>query len=425
MFFLQNTGGTGSSRPVRILRFGEDMGKDLEYTDAASPLANTYSRFPVTLVKGLGARLWDDRGREYVDFAAGIAVCSLGHCHPGVTRAMAEQAATLVHVSNLYWTRPQWELATRLVELSFADKVFFCNSGAESVEAAIKLARRYAHTRKGPDCYEIICLEGSFHGRTVTTVSATGQPAFRFGFEPLTPGFVHVPPGNVQALRLAAGRRTAAVLIEPIQGEGGVRPVSDEFLLAAREICDGLDALLVFDEVQVGMGRTGSLFAYEQTPVVPDVMCLAKALGNGLPIGAMLAREDVMSHLPPGSHASTFGGNPVACAASKVVVDTISSPGFLEEVARKGEFLFGLLDGLAGRYPGIVKEVRGRGLIQAVELREPRPGLALELLDRGFLVLLSRDRILRMVPPLVIGEDEIRALAGALDEIFRRWDIMP
>jgi len=381
----------------------------------SSSVANTYSRFPVTLVRGKGCRVWDDKGKEYLDFAAGIAVCSLGHCHPAITEAIASQARTLVHVSNLYWTLPQLEAAHLLTENSFADRVFFCNSGAESVDGALKLARRHGHENHGPDCYEVICLKGSFHGRTLATIAATGQPVFQHGFEPMPSGFMHVTPNSITALKLAAGRRTAAILIEPIQGEGGVRPISDEFLLAAREICDRLGALLMFDEVQVGMGRTGTLFAYEQTPVVPDVICLAKALGNGFPIGAMLAKEDVMSHLPPGSHASTFGGNPVACAAAKVVIETLTSPGFLDRVKEMGIYLKKGLKSLAGKHPKTILEVRGRGLIQAIEFREPVPELASKLLEEGFLVLLGQKKILRLVPPLIVTKAEIDAMLDALE----------
>ena len=380
-----------------------------------SSVANTYSRFPVTLVRGKGCKVWDDKGKEYLDFAAGIAVCSLGHCHPAVTEAIARQAGTLVHVSNLYWTMPQLEVARLLTKNSFADRVFFCNSGAEAIEGALKLARRHGHQNRGPDCYEVICLEGSFHGRTLATIAATGQPVFQQGFEPMPSGFTHVPPDSITALKLAAGPRTAAVLIEPIQGEGGVRPVSDEFLLAAREICDHLGALLMFDEVQVGMGRTGTLFAYEQTPVIPDVICLAKALGNGFPIGAMLAKEEVMSHLPPGSHASTFGGNPVACAAAKVVIETLTSPGFLDRVKETGTYLKTGLESLAGKYSEKILEVRGRGLIQAIEFRKPVPELANKLMDEGFLVLLSQEKILRLVPPLIVTKAEIDAMLNAIE----------
>lgn len=380
-----------------------------------SSIANTYSRFPVTLVRGKGCKVWDDKGKEYLDFAAGIAVCSLGHCHPAVTEAITRQAGILVHVSNLYWTIPQLEVAHLLTENSFADRVFFCNSGAESIEGALKLARRHGHQNRGPDCYEVICLEGSFHGRTLATIAATGQPVFQQGFEPMPSGFVHVPPNSITALKLASGPRTAAVLIEPIQGEGGVRPVSNEFLLAAREICDRLGALLIFDEVQVGMGRTGTLFAYEQTPVVPDVICLAKALGNGFPVGAMLAKEEVMSHLPPGSHASTFGGNPVACAAAKVVIETLTSPGFLDSVKETGTHMKIGLESLADKHSEKILEVRGRGLIHAIEFREPVPDLANKLMEDGFLVLLSQGKIIRLVPPLIITKAEINVMIDAIE----------
>jgi acetylornithine/N-succinyldiaminopimelate aminotransferase len=390
--------------------------KSSGHTMSEGSIANTYKRFPVTLVRGQGCRVWDDNGAAYIDFAAGVAVCSLGHCHPEVTRAIQTQAATLVHVSNLYWTKPQMEVARLLTAQSFADRAFFCNSGAEAVEAALKLARRHGHDRHGPDCYEVISLEGSFHGRTLATVAATGQTQYRQGFEPMPQGFLHVPPNNVEALRLAVGPATAAILVEPIQGEGGVRPLTDEFLQNARELCDQHNALLIFDEVQVGLGRTGTLFAYEQTPVIPDVLCLAKALGNGLPIGAMLAKEDVMTHLPPGSHASTFGGNPVACAAASVVLETLAAPDFLERVRSVGAYLQKELASLARRHEAEILEVRGRGLIQAVEFRAPVPDLALRLLERGFLTLLSQERIRRLVPPLVIEEAEIDALVQALGE---------
>jgi predicted acetylornithine/succinylornithine family transaminase len=377
-------------------------------------IANTYNRFPITLVKGRGCRVWDDAGREYLDFAAGIAVSSLGHCHPRVVEAAKAQLETLIHVSNLYWTRPQMELALSLTRNSFADRVFFCNSGAESVEAAIKLARRRGHDLHGSDCYEVICLEGSFHGRTLATIAATGQPVYQRGFEPLPNGFLHVPPDNIEALRLAAGPRTAAILIEPIQGEAGVIPVADEFLKEARVLCDERQALLMFDEVQVGLGRTGTLFAYEQTGVTPDVLCLAKALGGGLPIGAMLAKEDVMAHLPPGSHASTFGGNPVSCAAAKAVLDVMTEAGFLEGVRKTGAYLMEGLKGLKDAYPDKIMEVRGRGLIQAVEFVRPVPDLALKLLEDGFLTILSHGRVLRLVPPLTVGTAEADALLIAL-----------
>ncbi len=382
-------------------------------------IANTYTRFPVTFVAGSGCRLFDENGKEYLDFAAGIAVCSLGHCHPAVTEAAIRQIVELVHVSNLYWTRPQMEVAELLTSKSFADQVFFCNSGAEAMEAAIKLARRHGHDRHGPDCFEVVSLIGSFHGRTLGALAATGQPVYHAGFEPMPAGFLHVPANDVQALEGAISRRTAAVLLEPIQGEGGVRPLDDAFLLAARRICDERGILLVFDEVQAGIGRTGTLFAYEQTPVVPDVMCIAKALGNGLPIGAMLARRDIMSHLPPGSHASTFGGNPVSCAAARVVLEIVSSGDFLAKVRETGAYLRSRLDEVAGRFPELVSEVRGRGLIQAMELKAPRPDLANRLLERGVLALLGHGKVLRLVPPLIITKEEIDVLITRLMHVLK------
>lgn len=381
-------------------------------------IANTYRRFPITLVRGAGTRVWDDTGREYLDFVSGIAVCSLGHCTPQVIKAAQAQLERLVHVSNLYWSQPQMELAALLCQHSFADRVFFCNSGTEAIESAIKLARRRGHDLHGPNCYEIICIEGSFHGRTLAALSATGQPVYHRGFEPMMPGFKHVPLNNSHALKRAVTRRTCAILLEPIQGEGGVRIATDEFLQTARDLCDRHDLLLIFDEVQVGMGRTGSLFAYEQTPVTPDVMCLAKAMGNGLPIGAMLAKETTMAHLTPGSHASTFGGNPVSCAASVEVVKTLLSNDFLKDVQKKGDYLQQGLMEVAAQHSDKVKEVRGRGLIQAMEFQSPMPDLALKLLERGILAILSHDTVLRLIPPLVITKDDIDLMLKTLQEIL-------
>ncbi len=370
-------------------------------------VAETYSRFDINIVRGQGARLWDDKGRQYIDFTSGIAVCSLGHCNPKVVEAVREQAGQLFHISNLYWTEPQLKVASTLVEHSCTDRVFFCNSGAEAVEAAIKLARRHGHATRGPDCYEIITLEGSFHGRTLATITATGQPVYQRGFEPLPPGFTHVPLNDTRALELAANRRrTAAILVEPIQGEGGVRPLSDAFLEATRAVADDLGAVLIFDEIQVGMGRTGTLFAYEQTPVEPDVICLAKALANGMPIGAMLAKEEIMKHLGPGSHASTFGGNPVACAAAGAVLDQFLQTDILQQVKQKGEYLKKRLVELTQDWRE-VREVRGRGLIQAIEFHSPKPDLASWLLEKGFLSIVSHGLILRLLPPFIIGREEI------------------
>ena len=289
---------------------------------------NTYGRYPAVMVEGKGCLLKDADGREYLDCLAGIAVCSLGHCHPAITEAICRQASTLVHVSNLYHTMPQTELAELLTSHSFADRVFLCNSGAEANEAAIKLARKASPAGK----YEIISLAGSFHGRTLATVAATGQEKFHKGFEPLPQGFRHAPFGDLKALEAMIGPETCAILCEPLQGEGGVRPLAKEYLAGIRQLCDRHNLLLIFDEIQVGMGRSGTLFAYEQCGVTPDILTLAKALGNGLPIGAMLATESVAKAFEPGSHASTFGGNPVVCAAAVATVRIMLADGFLAEV---------------------------------------------------------------------------------------------
>ncbi|HET98717.1 MAG TPA: acetylornithine transaminase [Desulfurivibrio alkaliphilus] len=382
-------------------------------------LMQTYGRLPVTMVRGAGCKLYDAEGREYLDFVAGIAVCNLGHCHPQVTAAVREQVEKLVHVSNLYHTQPQIELAELLVNNSFADRVFFCNSGAEANEAAIKLARKASPEGK----YEIISLAGSFHGRTLATVAATGQAKFHQGFEPLPSGFVHAPFGDIEALRGLIGPATCAVLCEPLQGEGGVRPLSPTYLRAIRELCDQHGLLLLFDEVQVGMGRTGTLLAHEQLGVTPDIMTLAKGLGNGLPIGAMLAGERVAAAFTPGSHASTFGGNPVACAAALATLRVLLAPGFLAAVAAKGEYLATRLQELARQYPQRAVEVRGMGLIQGLVLSEGirEQGLAMvrRLFAQGLLLNFAGNTALRFIPPLVVSHEEIDRAVAMVAAVLR------
>jgi len=379
-------------------------------------IANTYKRFPLTLVKGEGCYLWDSDGNKYLDMVSGIAVCSLGHCNPKVTQAIRDQADKLVHISNLYWNQPQIELAELLTKNSFADKVFFCNSGTEAVEAAIKLARKYGHGTKGENCHEIIALDGSFHGRTMGALSATGQHIYQKGFEPLLPGFTHVPINDINALKLAINKNTAAIILEPIQGEGGVKPLNNEYLQDIRKISDENNIILIFDEIQVGIGRTGTFFAYEQTPVMPDVLCLAKALGNGLPIGAMLAKDNIMEHFTPGTHASTFGGNPLCCAVSKVVFETISNPEFLLEVQNKGALLMTNLQEISKNFD-IIKEIRGKGLIIGIEFHSPQPKLTDYFIKNGILTILSHEKILRLIPPLIINNDQINIFLA----IFRNY----
>jgi acetylornithine aminotransferase/acetylornithine/N-succinyldiaminopimelate aminotransferase len=378
----------------------------------------TYGRFPAVMVEGRGCRLKDADGKEYLDFLSGIAVCSLGHCYPPITEAICRQAATLLHVSNLYYTMPQTELAELLVANSFADRVFFCNSGAEANEAAIKLARKASPAGR----YEIISLEGSFHGRTLATVAATGQKKFHEGFEPLPEGFRHAPFGDLAALEAMITPATCAILCEPLQGEGGVRPLAREYLQGIRALCDRHGLLLLFDEVQVGMGRTGSLFAYEQFGIVPDILTLAKALGNGLPIGAMLAAEKVAAAFTPGTHASTFGGNPVACAAAVVAVRTMLAEGFLAGVTAKGQYLAARLDELAQRYPRLAVRSRGLGLIQGLLLtdqgKELGPRIVQGLFRQGLLANFAGNIALRFLPPLIVTEAEIDEAMAILTALF-------
>ncbi|WP_456434170.1 aspartate aminotransferase family protein [Thermosulfuriphilus sp.] len=383
-------------------------------------VARTYQRFPVAFVRGKGTRLWDEEGREYLDFISGIAVCVLGHCPDQVVRAIKEQADRLLHTSNLYWTGPQTEVAQILCEHSFADGVFFANSGAEAVEAAFKCARRYSYKKYGPDRYEVIALWGSFHGRTMGALSLTGQSKYWEGFEPLVPGVKHVPPEDLEALARAIGPATCAVIVEPIQGEGGVKPLSPEYLTGVRELCNEHDLVLIFDEIQVGLGRTGYLFAYQGLGVEPDLLTLAKALGGGLPIGALLGRREVLAALEPGTHASTFGGNPVACAGARAVLEAILAPDFLEEVRLKGAQLSRTLEALARDFPSLIKEIRGRGLIWGIELGFPAKELVEELFSQNILTAPAGEKVLRLLPPLTVAYREIDALGRALREVLRR-----
>jgi acetylornithine aminotransferase/acetylornithine/N-succinyldiaminopimelate aminotransferase len=378
----------------------------------------TYNRFRTVFVKGQGCVLEDADGQKYLDFLAGIAVCSLGHCHPEVTRAICEQAAKLVHVSNLFHTQPQTELAELLVAHSFADRVFFGNSGAEANEAAIKLARKYS----GEDRFEIISLAGSFHGRTLATVAATGQPKFHQGFEPLPAGFLHAEFGDIAALEELISPRTCAILCEPLQGESGVRPLEKKYLEKIRRLCDGNSLLLIFDEVQTGIGRTGTLFAYEQLGVVPDILTSAKALANGLPIGAMLTTDKIAASFTVGSHASTFGGNPVAAAAAVATMKVMLADGFFAEVRSKGEYLAEKLSGLAAKYPKFALGQRGLGLIQGLVLTqagiEQGQTIVQKLFERGVLINFAGNAVLRFIPPLVVSRDEIDILVNAVDRVL-------
>ena len=390
------------------------LGTDDLMAQAARYLANTYARFPVVLVKGSGVRVWDAEGKAYLDFAAGIAVDILGHCHPKVVEAIRAQAERLLHVSNLYVIEPQVRLARTLSEHSFGGKVFFCNSGAEANEAAIKLARCYAKARWSSDRYEIVCMRDSFHGRTIATVTATGQEKYQHGFEPLLPGFKHIPFNDLPAAERAIDSRTCAVLVEPIQGEGGVRVPDDDYLPGLRQLCSEQEVLLILDEVQTGMGRTGRLFAYEHSGIEPDIMTLAKGLGGGLPIGAMLAKEGVADAFVPGSHASTFGGNPFITTVAHAVLTEILDAQLPERAAKIGAYFLDRLRELAARYP-FVKEARGKGLMLALELSVPAKPIVNRCLERGLLILIAGDQVLRFVPPLIIGEAEVDEAIQILD----------
>jgi predicted acetylornithine/succinylornithine family transaminase len=362
---------------------------------------NYGSRAPICLVRGDGMRVWDTEGREYLDFGAGIAVTALGHSHPRVTGAIREAAATLLHVSNLYHSAPQVHLAKLLAEHSFADRVFFGNSGAEANEAAIKLARKYSRERYASDRYEIIATRNSFHGRTLATVTATGQEKYQHGFEPLVPGFKHVPYNDLRAVERAIDNRTAAVLVEPVQGEGGVNIPDDGYLPGLRKLCDAAGVLLILDEIQTGMGRTGRLWAYEHAGVAPDIMTVAKALANGIPIGAMLCREDVASVLTAGTHGSTFGGTPFVTSVALTVLQTVIEEKLPERAARFGRYLVEGLLAIQQRTPA-VKTVRGKGLLIGAELAGPAGPVIDACRDAGLLVLSAGDRVLRLAPPLIV-----------------------
>jgi acetylornithine/N-succinyldiaminopimelate aminotransferase len=382
-------------------------------------IANTYARYPIVLVRGKGTRVWDVEGKEYLDFVAGLAVCNLGHCHPKVVKALQDQAATLIHVSNFYYIEPQIQLASLLCKHSFADKVFFCNSGAEANEGAMKLARKYAKEKMGTDRYEIITMERSFHGRTFATLTATGQEKFHKGYSPLMPGFKYVPFNNSEAVRKAIDSKTCAVMLEPIQGEGGVSVPSEGYLKGLREICDEKGVLLIFDEVQVGMGRTGKLFAYEHEGVEPDLMTLAKSLAGGVPIGALLIKKGIAESFAPGDHASTFGGNPLATAAGVVALSAILEEGMLENCQKVGAYFLARLEEIKKHF-AFVKEVRGRGLILGMELNMEGGPIVNEMMQRGILINCTMGNVLRFLPPLIVTKQEVDDVVKNLEEVFKK-----
>ena len=375
-------------------------------------IASTYTRFPIMPVRGKGSKLWDDDGREYLDFVSGLAVCNLGHCHPAVVEAVRKQVGELIHVSNLFYIQPQIELAKLLVENSFADKVFFSNSGAEANEAAIKLARKAQKDNGARKRTEIITCLNSFHGRTLAMITATGQKKFQKGFEPLPTGFRYVSFDDMGALEEAVTEKTAAVMVEPIQGEGGVNVPPKGYLASLRKLCDEREVLLIFDEVQTGMGRTGDLFAYQHENIAPDIMTLAKSLAGGIPIGAMLATEKIAASFSPGTHASTFGGNPVATAAGVAALNTIIDEKLPQRAKSLGRDFMDELQSLP--FP-FIRQVRGRGFLIGMELDIPGKDIVQNCLDKGLLINCTMENVLRFLPPLTAEEKELeRAL-----EIFK------
>jgi acetylornithine/N-succinyldiaminopimelate aminotransferase len=384
----------------------------------------TYGRFPLTLVRGAGSRVWDDRGKEYLDCVAGIATCTLGHAHPAMVEAVTRQMSTLCHVSNLYYIPNQGDLATWLVANSGADKAFFCNSGAEANEGAIKLARKYAHTVRGIDYPVIITANASFHGRTLATVTATGQPKYHQNFNPLMPGFAYVDYNDIAALEATITaldqdqKQVAAIMLEPLQGEGGVNPGDRAYFQRVREICDATGILLIMDEVQVGMGRSGKLWGHEMLGVEPDMFTSAKGLGGGVPIGALLAKSHC-AVFQPGDHASTFGGNPLVCAVALAVCQTIEQENLLANVQARGEQLRSGLQQLVAKYPQVLASARGWGLINGLVLREDAAIGAIDIvkaaMEVGLLMVPAGPKVVRLVPPLNITMVEIDEALSKLD----------
>ncbi len=381
-------------------------------------IMNTYSRFPIALMRGSGSYVWDADGKQYLDFLGGIAVCVLGHCDAGLQAALNKQAAQLWHVSNLYWTQPQVDLAEKLVKLSGLGKAFFCNSGAEANEAALKLARKYHYRLGHSHRHQFIVFNDSFHGRTLATVTATGQKKYQEGFAPLPEGFVYADYNDLDSVRRLISPKTAAIMMEPVQGEGGIHPAQPEFLAAIRAICDEQDILLIFDEVQSGMGRTGTFFAYQSYGVIPDIVTLAKGLGGGFPMGAMLASDRAASGFAPGDHASTFGGTPLAAAVANYVVDTISAGEFMVNIQQMGAYL---RQGLNKVEDSRIIEVRGKGLMLGIEFNREIKDLVAICMQMGLLLIGAGGKVLRFVPPLNINREEVDQALAIVTAALSEW----
>jgi acetylornithine/N-succinyldiaminopimelate aminotransferase len=382
-------------------------------------VAKNYGRYPIGLVRGKGMVVWDASGKKYIDFVAGLAVDNLGHCPPSVVDAIRKQSVKLLHVSNLYHIEPQSQLAAELTRLTFANKFFFCNSGTEANEAAIKLARRWFYDKGQPKRFEIITMNDSFHGRTMASLSATAQKKIHVGFKPLLPGFKYVPFNDITALKKAVTKKTCAVLIEPIQGEGGVNPAQKTYLKTLRKICNEKGILLIFDEIQTGFGRTGPLFAYERYKIKPDIITLAKALGGGIAIGAMGSTNKIIQSFSPGTHGATFGGNPLACAASLASLKTLTKKGFLQKASSQGDYFVKQLHYLKENF-SVIREVRGAGLMLAIELNQPGAKIVTACMKEGLLINCIQQNIIRFLPPLIITRKEIDLLIKTLSKIFAK-----
>ena len=390
-----------------------------------SALMPTYARADLAFDRGEGAHLFDEAGNRYLDFAAGVAVTSLGHAHPHLVEALTAQARKVWHTSNLFRIPGQERLAERLVAASFADRVFFNNSGAEALECGIKLVRKYHHAAGHPERYRIICCTNAFHGRTLATIFAAGQDKLIDGFGPAVAGFDHVAFANLNELRAAVTPETAGILVEPVQGEGGVKPASDDYLRGLRAVADEFGLLLFYDEVQCGVGRTGRLFAHEWSGAAPDVMAVAKGIGGGFPLGACLATERAAAGMTAGSHGSTFGGNPLAMAVGNAVLDVVLADGFLDHVTAAGDALRGRLADLAKRFPELYEEVRGSGLMLGLKCRRPSTALNRRLRDAGMLTAMAGDNVVRLLPPLIIGEAEIDEAMAILERVSADWQASP
>jgi len=382
-------------------------------------VAKNYGRYPIGLVRGKGMVVWDASGKKYIDFVAGLAVDNLGHCPPSVVDAIRKQSGKLLHVSNLYHIEPQSQLAAELTRLTFANKFFFCNSGTEANEAAIKLARRWFYDKGQPKRFEIITMNDSFHGRTMASLSATAQKKIHVGFKPLLPGFKYVPFNDITAFKKAVTKKTCAVLIEPIQGEGGVKPAQKTYLKTLRKICNEKGILLIFDEIQTGFGRTGPLFAYERYKIKPDIITLAKALGGGIAIGAMGSTNKIIQSFSPGTHGATFGGNPLACAASLASLKTLTKKGFLQKASSQGDYFVKQLHYLKENF-SVIREVRGAGLMLAIELNQPGAKVVTACMKEGLLINCIQQNTIRFLPPLIITRKEIDLLIKTLSKIFTK-----